>query len=382
MERSATLLSDSEKGNSPLTVEQYRVWFLSQMERNSTQFNINLAYKIFGDLDYTILESSLNLIVERHDTLRTVFRSNGNEPEQVVMEDLWIPINIIKPNIVEIEDQAIELQALELLEKEIEKPFSLENGPLINLTIYELNSNERLLLFKIHHIIADFQSLETLIKELGYNYNLKLKGEEYNLPPLKIQYTDYVRKQQENIKSGVYQKQLNYWKTKLEGELPILRMPLDKPRGVALTQSGKRMRIVIPSNLTLQLKSLSRKSGVTMFITMLSAYLTLLKKYSGQDDLCVGTSVSTRSNSDLEEIIGLLANNIVLRSNLEGNPSFGELLKRTRKVAFGAFANKEIPYEKLIEELQTDRDMSHNPFFQTMLTYLVANDEVKQPFQG
>ncbi|GAE32625.1 condensation domain-containing protein [Alkalihalobacillus hemicellulosilyticus] len=182
MERSATLLSDSEKGNSPLTVEQYRVWFLSQMERNSTQFNINLAYKIFGDLDYTILESSLNLIVERHDTLRTVFRSNGNEPEQVVMEDLWIPINIIKPNIVEIEDQAIELQALELLEKEIEKPFSLENGPLINLTIYELNSNERLLLFKIHHIIADFQSLETLIKELGYNYNLKLKGEEYNLP--------------------------------------------------------------------------------------------------------------------------------------------------------------------------------------------------------
>ncbi len=159
-------------------------------------------------------------------------------------------------------------------------------------------------------------------------------------------------------------------------------MPLDKPRGVALTQSGKRMRIVIPSNLTLQLKSLSRKSGVTMFITMLSAYLTLLKKYSGQDDLCVGTSVSTRSNSDLEEIIGLLANNIVLRSNLEGNPSFGELLKRTRKVAFGAFANKEIPYEKLIEELQTDRDMSHNPFFQTMLTYLVANDEVKQPFQG
>ncbi len=380
MNQTVPLERISRKKSIPLTVEQYRLWFLSQMESESIQFNINLAYRISGELQSKTLEKSLNEIVKRHDTLRTVFQSKGNEPEQIILDKLWIPIQKIDLRETKVEDR--EAVAIDLLEEEIEKPFSLKTGPLISLSIYEMNEEDSFLVFKIHHIIADFVSLEKLIQELGFFYNSYIQGDKGEIPPLPIQYVDYANWQQKSMKGKVYQKQLKYWKEKLNGELPVLRMPLDRPRPVVMTHNGERMRMTIPAEITTDLKELSRKNGVTMFITMLAAYQTLLSRYTGQDDLCIGTSISSRNRPELENLIGLLANTLVLRNNLEGNPTFAEVLKRTRKVAFGAFAHKEIPYEKLIEELQTERNMSHNPFFQTMLTYLTAQDKENQPFQG
>lgn len=364
----------------PLTAEQYRLWFLSQLEPDSIHFNINLAFRIKGVLQSEILEKSLNEIVNRHDTLRTVFQNRGNEPEQIVLDKLCIPIQ--KVNLRRTQVEVRESQAITLMEEEIEKPFSLETGPLLSLSMYQLEDEDQLLLFKIHHIIADFVSLEKLIQELGFFYNAYVQGESGTLPPLPIQFVDYAHWQQQNMKGNVYQKQLKYWKEKLGYELPVLRMPLDRPRPVAMTHNGERMRMTIPADITTSLKGFSRKSGVTMFITMLAAYQTLLYRYTGQEDICVATSISSRNRPELQNLIGLLANTLVLRNNLEGDPTFAEVLKCTRKVAFGAFAHKDIPYEKLIEELQTERNMSHNPFFQTMLTYLTAQDEGDQPFEG
>jgi amino acid adenylation domain-containing protein len=380
MNQTLPLKRISRTQSIPLTVEQYRLWFLSQLEPNSIHFNINLAFRINGELKSEILEKSLNDIVSRHDTLRTVFQSRGNEPEQIVLEKLWIPIQNINLSKTQLDDR--ESHAITLMNEEIQKPFSLETGPLLSLSLYQLGDEDQFLLFKIHHIIADFVSLEKLIKELGFFYNSYVEESLSPLSPLPIQYVDYAYWQQQNMKGNVYQKQLNYWKEKLGSELPVLKMPLDYSRPVVMTHNGERMRMTIPADITTALKELSRKNGVTMFITMLAAYQTLLYRYTGQEDICVGTSISSRNLPELQDLIGLLANTLVLRNNLEGDPTFLEMLKRTRKVAFGAFAHKDIPYETLIQELQTERNMSHNPFFQTMLTYLTAQDDGDQPFQG
>lgn len=380
MNQTVPLERISRTQSLPLTVEQYRLWFLSQLEPDSIHFNINLAFRVKGVLQSEILEKSLNEIVSRHDTLRTVFQTRGNEPEQIVLDKLWIPIQKVNLRRTQVEDR--ESQAITLMDEEIQKPFLLETGPLLSLSMYQLEDEDQFLLFKIHHIIADFVSLEKLIQELGFFYNSYAQGKMSTLPPLPIQFVDYAYWQQHNTKGNVYQKQLKYWKEKLGCDLPVLRMPLDRPRPVAMTHNGERIRMKIPAEITTALKELSRKSGVTMFITMLAAYQTLLYRYTGQEDLCVGTSISSRNRPELQNLIGLFANTLVLRNNLEGDPTFADVLKRTRKVAFGAFAHKDIPYEKLIEELKTERNMSHNPFFQTMLTYLTAQDEEDQPFQG
>ncbi|MBJ6360366.1 amino acid adenylation domain-containing protein [Paenibacillus sp. MAHUQ-46] len=370
----------SRNQSLPLSVEQYRLWFLSQLDPDSIHFNINMAFRIQGSLQEELFERSLNELVCRHESLRTVFHVRDQEPEQVILDQVYIPI--AQTDLSHLPAEERELRAIDLMNEEIQQPFSLEAGPLLRARIYRLAAEERILLFTIHHIIADFSSLVKIIQELGVFYTAFINEKAPELPLLPLQFADYTYWQKVKMQGASYDKQLHYWREKLGGELPVLRMPVDRPHSPVMTHNGARLRITISPELTAELKALSRKSGVTLFNTLLAAYQTLLYRYTGQNDICIGTSISTRNKPELQDMIGMLVNNLVLRVNLAGEPTFAEVLKLARKTAFGAFAHQDIPYEKLIDELQSDRDRSRNPFFQTMLTHLHAPPSDVQSLPG
>ncbi|WP_138227057.1 non-ribosomal peptide synthetase [Paenibacillus algicola] len=360
----------SRKQPLPLSVEQYRLWFLSQLEPSSIHFNINAAFRMQGELAEELFEQSLNGIVARHESLRTVFEVRESVPEQVIRERVFIPIDLVDLSMLPKEEQ--EARAVELMNEEIQKPFSLETGPLLRAALFRLSEQERILLFTIHHIVADFGSLGKIVQELCQFYTAYIEGRAPELAPLPLHFADYAYWQAARVKENAYERQLSYWRDKLGGELPVLNMPLDRPRPPVMTHDGERRRITLSRELTEGVKQLSRSSGVTLFNTLLAAYHVLLYRYSGQEDLCIGTSISTRSQPELQDMIGMLVNNLVLRMDVSGNPSFTDVLKLSRKTCFAAFAHQDVPYEKLIDELQSERDRSRNPFFQTMLTFLHA----------
>jgi len=368
----------SRQQSLPLSIEQYRLWFLQQLEPDSVQFNINWAFYVQGVLDVALFAKSLNRLIRRHESLRTVFRLNGSEPEQVILEELEVGIRTTDLSHYP-EDQR-EQQAVARMHQSIDEPLSLESGPLLRMSFYRLNPEYGIMLITIHHIICDFISLEKIIQELTHYYHsfVTNNAEAAELSPLPVQFADYAYWQKQRLEGELYGKQLTYWKDKLGGELPVLRMPLDHPRPPIMTHNGGRTKFAMSSDLTDKLKAFSRKNGVTLFMALLAAYQTVLHRYSLQEDICIGTSVSSRNRPELHNLIGMFVNTLVLRTKLDGSPTFAEVLKRTRKTTFGAFAHQDIPYEKLIEEIKVERDASHNPFFQTMFTFLSAADDAQE----
>jgi amino acid adenylation domain-containing protein len=357
----------------PLSFDQYRLWFLYQLEPNSVQFNINKAFRIRGPLHRELFERSLNKIIARHESMRTVFKFRGDEPEQMVLEKLEIEMPRVDLRMLPVEQR--EAYAIKAMNAEMLNPFLLETGPLLSAHLFQLDDQDQIFLFRIHHIIADFDSLGRIIKELMFFYTSFVKNEPGDLPELPLQYADYSYWQRNRLQGALYAKQMSYWRDILGGELPVLRMPLDRPRPGVLTHNGARTHVSISRELTNALHEFSRKNGVTLFMTLLAAYQTLLYRYTGQKDICTGTSITSRSRPELWGLIGLFANTLVLRSNLSENPTFLELLKRTRKMALGAFTHQDIPFEKLMEELQPERNVGHNLFFQTMFLYLKETAE-------
>ncbi|AEI43702.1 non-ribosomal peptide synthetase [Paenibacillus mucilaginosus] len=370
MNGTVTLERVSRNQPLPLSFDQYRLWFLHQLDPDSIHYNINKAFRFRGPLQHERFESALNRIIARHESLRTVFRFEGQEPCQVIHGELRLSMPIT--DLRALPEEQREAEAVRLMNAEAEVPFRLDTGPLLRARMYRLGEDDQLILFTIHHIIADFGSLGKIIQELAHFYTAETKGEAGELPPLPVQFADYAYWQKAKMQGEQYHKQLNYWKEKLGGELPVLRMPMDRPRPPVMTYNGDNVQITIPKELTARLGEVSRRNGVTLFMTLLAAYQTLLYRYTGQEDICIGTPISARTQPELQGVIGQLINTLVLRTSLEGEPTFAELLKRTRKTAFGAFAHQDIPFEKLVEELRTERDMSHNLFFQTMLMHLSA----------
>ena len=350
-----------------LSFAQQRLWFLDQLEQESSFYNISSFFRLTGALDVPVLHRSLNSIVSRHEILRTTFESEEGPPFQVIKPNIEIDLPVI--DLTKFDESKQEPEMRRLAVEEVQKPFKLSKGPLIRCTLLHLDDSNHVLLLTMHHIISDGWSMGILKKELSTLYTAFLTGKSSSLDELSIQYGDFASWQRQWLQGEVLGKQLSFWKKRLEGAPSLLELPTDLPRPAVQSYQGARESLILPSELSEAIQSLSRIEGGTPFMTMLAAFQVLLYRYTGVEDILVGTPIANRTRMEIENLIGFFVNTLVLRSDLSGNPSFREFLHRVREVALEAYAHQDLPFEKLVEEMQPERSLSYSPLFQVMFAY-------------
>ncbi len=350
--------------DAPLSFAQQRLWFLHQLEPGNTAYHLPLYYRLDGPLDIKAFERSLNEIVRRHEMLRTVFRDKNGAAVQIVLPSLHVELPLI--DLSRRSKAEAEGEVKRLIDAEAAQPFSLEDGPLLRAKLLKVSEDEHGFLLVIHHIVTDGWSMDIFMADLVALYEAFSAGEPSPLEELSLQYRDFAAWQRESITGERLEGQLAYWKEQLSGDLPVLELPTDHPRPLRMTYAGADQFFDVTQSLTEKLNELSHREGATLFMTLLAAFLTLLHRYTGQADILLGTAIAGRNRREIENLIGFFVNTLVLRTDLFGNPTFRELLGRVREVALGAYEHQELPFEKLVEELQPERDMSRQPFFQVM----------------
>ncbi len=349
----------------PLSSAQTRLWFLTQLDPQSCAYNLPSALRLRGKLNFQALEDSINEIVQRHEVLRTIFREVEGQPQADVIPKLTLTIPIIDLRGHSQADTTNEVERLR--QQEEETPFNLTNGPLIRLKVLYLTDDEQILLLNLHHIVADAWSKGVFIEELRQLYHAFSQGKPSPLPALPIQYADFAHWQQKRLQGDALTQQLDYWKQQLTDITP-LSLPTDQPRPLTQTFNGGSESFILPSEVTQQLKSLAKQQDSTLFMTLLSAFVVLLYRYTQQEDICVGSPIANRSHPEIEPLIGFFLNTLVFRTNLSENPSFLDVLSRVKKVCLEAYENQDFPFEKLVEKLQPSRHLNHSPLFQVMFT--------------
>jgi amino acid adenylation domain-containing protein/FkbM family methyltransferase len=349
----------------PLSFAQQRLWFLDQLEPNNSVYNCPGAVRLTGRLDIAVLEKTLTEIVRRHEILRTSFLTSGGSAAQVISPARPQHMPIV--DLTELNEEGREAIAQHLAREEAQTPFDLARGPLLRTMLLQLGQNEHIILFTLHHIIADAWSFSVLVSEVAALYEAFYDEKPSPLPELDIQYADYAAWQQRWLNGEVLKRQICFWKEELAGSTPFLKLPTDYPRSAVPTYQGSSQSFALTATTSESLKALCRQEGVTLFMALLAAFQLLLARYSGQFDINVGTAIAGRNWREIEGLIGFFINTLVLRTNLSGNPTFKELLTRVRQVCLSAYAHQDLPFERLVEELQPERSLSHTPLFQTML---------------
>jgi len=345
----------------PLSFAQQRLWFLEQLVPGNPFYNVPTSVRLTGQLNISALEQTFNEILRRHEALRTSFKIIDQQPVQVLAPHLNLPLPVI--NLQQLPAVERETEAQRLTAQEAQRPFDLTQGPLLRVQLLQLDQADHVLLLTMHHIVSDGWSMGVLIRELGVLYTAFASNQPSPLPELPLQYADFAHWQREWLQGEVLSTQLAYWRQQLDN-LPVLELPTDRPRSAVQSYRGATQYLELSPLLTEALERLSQSAGVTLFITLLAAFQTLLYRYSGQTDIPVGSPIANRNRSEIEGLIGFFVNSLVLRTDLSGNPTFGELLNRVRDVALGAYAHQDLPFEKLVEELQPERDLNRNPLFQ------------------
>ncbi|MBE9229579.1 amino acid adenylation domain-containing protein, partial [Phormidium sp. LEGE 05292] len=358
------LVPVSRNKHLPLSFSQERLWFLYELQSDSSTYNVSFAFRLQGLLNITALEDSLNQIIQRHEALRTTFVVAQNKPVQVIAPSLKLTLPIV--NLQELPEKERETQVLQLVKKEVQQPFDLAQGSLLRSSLLQLSENEYVLLLSVHHIAFDGWSEGILWRELTALYAAFSIGKPSPLPELPIQYADFAVWQKQWLQSQVMDTQLNYWKQQLAGSPPLLELPTDRVRPPIPTNRGKTQHFQLDYNLTQKLKSLSEKSDATLFMTLLTGFVILLSRYSNQQDILVGSPIANRNRDEIESLIGFFVNILVLGTDVSGNPSFWELLQRVRQVALNAYSHQDVPFEKVVEALQPERNLSYSPLFQVM----------------
>ncbi len=348
----------------PLSFAQRRLWFLDQLEPGSPAYNIPVALSLKGDLQAAALEWSLEEIIRRHEVLRTNFVTENDEPIQIItpMTSFVLPVE----DLTAVPAEQKEAEARRRAQAEAIRPFDLAAGSLIRARLVKLDSKEHVLLLTLHHIVSDGWSMEILFQELSAFYEAFTTGKLPGLPELSIQYADYTLWQREWLQGEELERQLGYWRKQLEEAPPVLELPTDRPRPAVQTYRGESQSLTLSPELSEGLKKLSRQEGATLFMTLLAVFQVLLYRYTGQEDVVVGTPIANRNRAEIEGLIGFFVNTLVLRTDLSGNPTFRELQRRVRKTALDAYAHQDLPFEKLVEELQPERDMSRTPLVQVL----------------
>jgi amino acid adenylation domain-containing protein len=350
-----------------LSFAQQRLWFLDQFEPDSPLYNVAKAFMIRGALDVTALRQALEAIIARHEALRTTFVAEDGNPVQVIGEPGAVPLSVSELSALPDAERESELHRQ--LTREVRRPFDLAHGVMLRGALYRLSPEEHVLLLTMHHIASDAWSMGVLLRELGALYGAFATHEPPSLPALPIQYADYAVWQRHWLQGKALEKQLAYWRQQL-GDVPhLLELPTDRPRPAVQSYRGSRHPLVVSPTVTDQLKTLSRQEGITLFMTLLAAWQLLLHRYTGQADISVGSPTAGRTRVETEPLIGFFVNTVVLRTDVSGDPTFRELLQRVRQVAMGAYAHQDIPFEKLVAELQPDRTLSHSPLFQVFFAF-------------
>ncbi len=352
----------------PLSFAQQRLWFLNVLDPDSSVYNISSVYKLTGAVNRLALENSLKFLVERHESLRTVFSDEDGIPYQLVNSCPDFKLKYV--DLKNSPDSIRKDEALSIAKKESLKPFKLSKGPLIRPLILRINESEHLFVLVIHHIISDGWSTGVLFKELSICYNAYIEDKNPKLPDLPIQYADFASWQRNWLQGETLKRQISYWKEQLAGIPPVLDMPTDRPRPAVMTYNGAMETFVFPNALAKALKVFSNNEGVTLFMTLFAAFNVLLYRYTDQDDIVVGAPIANRNREDIEGLIGFFVNTLVMRTDLSENPGFKTLLRRVKKTALDAYSHQDIPFEKLVEELQPERNLSHSPLFQVMFNML------------
>ncbi|MDX1695324.1 MAG: amino acid adenylation domain-containing protein, partial [Ketobacteraceae bacterium] len=346
-----------------MSYAQQRLWFLDQFQSGSASYNISAALKLRGNLDVEALRLAFEEIVNRHESLRTTFVNEDGQGKQVINEPRrWeLPTISLEPLSEEEQDEVIKTR----FQGDAHTSFDLINGPLLRTRLIRLASDRHILLVTMHHIVADGWSMGVLIKEVATLYEAFSEDRGSPLPDLKIQYADYAQWQREWLTGERLEKQLNYWKARLEGA-PVLELPTDYSRPPVQTFAGSNIQFELDQMLTAQLNGLAKKQGVTLFTVLMATLKVLLHRYSGQEDVCVGTPIANRTRPELEPLIGCFVNTLAVRSDLANNISFTSLLRQLQQDLTSAYDHQEIPFERLVDELGVAREMSHTPLFQVM----------------
>jgi amino acid adenylation domain-containing protein len=352
-------------GNVPLSFAQQRLWFLHQLEQDSIVYNIPAAVRFRGRLNVEALRQSINELVRRHETLRTTFASVDGIGVQVIapQQEAYLPV----VDLAGMGETEREAEVERLSREEAHRPFDLATGPLLRTTLLRLGEEEYVLLLTMHHIVSDGWSVGVLVRDLTTLYSAYVTGSAPPLEGLPVQYADYAAWQREWLRGEALETQLTYWRGQLAGA-PRLELPADFARPPLPTGRGAKLHFQFPPALAEQLRGLSRREGATLFMTLTAAFKALLHRYTGQDEVVVGTNVANRRGVETEGLIGFFVNNLVLRSEVRGEWGFRQLLGRVREVCLGAYAHQDLPFEKLVETLQPKRDVNRTPLFDVVFS--------------
>ncbi|MDZ7401244.1 MAG: amino acid adenylation domain-containing protein [candidate division KSB1 bacterium] len=349
----------------PLSFAQLRLWFLDQLAPGQALYTIPTALRLRGKLNIRALEQSINELIRRHEVLRTTFGSRDGQPFQVIAPTLFLLPQ--KVDLTNLDAEQQEFQAQQLIKAEAQRPFDLARGPLLRVLLIKCSEQDHIIVLTLHHIISDGWSVAVIIQEIAALYQAFSAGQPSPLPRLPLQYADFAHWQRQWLQGTVLDRQLEYWREKLQGAPPLLQLPTDRPRPPVQTFHGATLDRQLPKELVAGLKKLSQQGEATLFMTLLAAFQTLLYRLSGQTDICVGTPIANRNRTETEGLIGFFVNTLVLRCDLSGNPTFRKLLAQAKTAALEAYAHQDIPFEMLVEQLQPQRDLSHSPLFQVML---------------
>jgi amino acid adenylation domain-containing protein len=364
---SPPLVRASREESLPLSFAQQRLWIIDQLEPGLPVYNIPLAITIWGRLDANTLAMSLGEVVRRHEALRTSFQAAEGLPVQVIAPPQGVPLQVVDLGSLPATER--EAMARRLATEEGQRQFDLSKGPLLRASLFRLDEEEHILVLTTHHIVSDGGSLEVLMSELSTLYQDFSKGVAPSLPELPIQYADYASWQRQWLQDEVLERQLAYWREQLSGATAGLDLPSDRSRPGVQTFNGDRLPIELSTQLSGALKTLSRNERATPFMVLLAGFESVLHRYSGEVDLLVGTVVAGRNRVETEKLIGFFINTLVLRTDFSGDPSFRDILGRVREVVLGAYSHQDMPFERVVEELQPERNLSLSPLFQVLFTF-------------
>jgi acyl-CoA synthetase (AMP-forming)/AMP-acid ligase II/acyl carrier protein len=358
------LLPVSRNQRLPLSFAQQRLWVLDQIEPNNPLYNFPTPMRLRGTLNVAALESALNGIVARHEILRTNYDAENGQPFQVIAAEQKVPLRVV--DLSALPKSRREQEAQRLVQEQASTPFDLSKDPITRNLLLKMDDLEHILLLMTHHIASDGWSAGVLLREMTSLYEAALLGRTSDLPELSIQYADFAVWQRNWLQGGVLEQQLAYWKQQLAGAPPVLLLPTDRPRPEKPTFRGSIHRFKLPATLVESIRVLCRQEGGTLFMTLLAAFQTLILHYTKQPDIVLGTDLANRTTIQTEALIGFFVNLLALRTDLSGDPPFSELVSRVREVALGAYAHQDVPFDKLVEELQPERSLSHNPLVQVL----------------
>ncbi|APR84357.1 Malonyl CoA-acyl carrier protein transacylase [Minicystis rosea] len=359
----------------PLSFSQERLWFLDQLDPGSAAYNVPIGMRLTGPLDPTALENALHALVRRHEVLRTTFATVSGKPVQVIHEEM--PLHLATVDLTPLPEAERESVAHHEAEIEARRPFDLAVGPLFRARLFRISARDHVVLLTLHHIVSDAWTRGILSHEIAALYDAAVRGEPHALPDLPVQYADYAVWQRSFLSGAVEERLLDHWRAQLAGAPAAIELPTDRPRAPVPSGRGARHVVDLPSALARALADLGRRENATLFMTALAAFYVLLQRHTHQDDISVGTPVANRTRAETEGLLGFFVNTLVLRTVLSSELSFRDLVRRVRDVAIAGYAHQEMPFERLVNALAPDRDLSRTPLFQVMFT--LQNEPLSPP---